>query len=171
MADGHGKALTEAVERGVLDAVVGRQAADQQVVDGALAQQLCKIRAVEGRVTLGATIGSLVEHDVDVLALERRMQLGAGRARHAVHRPRPGRVRADERAVIGRMPVARGDDERELARRCQLVEARGDVLSTRDRQRAVGRGEVVLIVDDDQRAAHASSLFSSASSVCAARSS
>ena len=165
MADGHGKALTEAVERGVLDAVVGCQAADQQIVDVVLAQQVRQGCAVEGRVTLGAAIGSLVEHDVDVLALERRMQFGAGSARHAVHRPRPGRVRADERAVIGRMTVARGDDERELARGCEFVQAPGDVLAARDRKRAVGRGEVVLVIDDDQRSAHACSLS------CAARSS
>jgi hypothetical protein len=47
------------------------------------------------------------------------------------------------------MPVAGGDDQVELARLDQLVEARCDRVAVGDGQRAAGR-EVVLEVDDQE---------------------
>jgi hypothetical protein len=47
------------------------------------------------------------------------------------------------------MPVAGGDDEVELARVQQLVEAGRDGVAVGDGQRA-SRGEVVLEVDDQE---------------------
>jgi hypothetical protein len=47
------------------------------------------------------------------------------------------------------MPVPGRDDEIEIARRRELVDPLGDLISIRYRQRSAGR-EVVLEVDDDQ---------------------
>jgi hypothetical protein len=49
------------------------------------------------------------------------------------------------------MPVAGGDDEVEVAGVDQLVDAAGDRVAVRDRQRSPRR-EVVLEVDDQERA-------------------
>jgi hypothetical protein len=51
--------------------------------------------------------------------------------------------------VVGRVPVAGGDDEVELARLEQLVEAGRDRVAVGDGQGA-SRGEVVLEVDDQE---------------------
>ncbi len=85
------------------------------------------------------------------------MELGAGSSRHAVHRPDRGRVGpaplrgvdldAHEGAVVGRMPVARGDHEVEAVE--ELVDRPGDPIAVGDRQRAARR-EVVLEVDDQE---------------------
>jgi hypothetical protein len=53
--------------------------------------------------------------------------------------------------VVGGVPVAGGDDEVEDAGVDQLVDAAGDRVAVRDRERAA-RGEVVLEVDDQERA-------------------
>jgi hypothetical protein len=52
--------------------------------------------------------------------------------------------------VVGRVPVARRDDQVEVARVDQLVEAGRDRVSVGDGQGAAGR-EVVLEVDDQER--------------------
>jgi hypothetical protein len=49
--------------------------------------------------------------------------------------------------VVGGVPVAGGDDEVEVAGVDQLVDAAGDRVAVRDRERTA-RGEVVLEVDD-----------------------
>jgi len=51
--------------------------------------------------------------------------------------------------VVGRVPVASRDDDVEVARVDQLVEAAGDRVAVGDGQRAAGR-EVVLEVDDQE---------------------
>ena len=85
------------------------------------------------------------------------MELGAGGSRHAVHRPDRRRVgaaplrgvdlHARERAVVGRMPVARGDHEVEAVE--ELVDRPRDPIAVGDRQRTARR-EVVLEVDDQE---------------------
>jgi hypothetical protein len=56
--------------------------------------------------------------------------------------------------MVRGMPVPCRDDHVEVARRGELVDAPGDPVAPGDGERAVGRIEVVLVVDDDQRAAH-----------------
>jgi hypothetical protein len=51
--------------------------------------------------------------------------------------------------VVGRVPVARGDDQVEVARVDELVDAAGDRVAVGDRQRPA-RDEVVLEVDDQE---------------------
>ena len=96
------------------------------------------------------------------VAVERAVQLGARRAGDAVHRPRPALL--GERAVVGRMPVARRDDEVVVAGAGEVVQPPGDRVAVRDRQRAA-RAEVVLEVDDDEGACHADYLRRPASTV------
>jgi hypothetical protein len=60
--------------------------------------------------------------------------------------------------VVGRVPVTRGDHEVEAARVDQLVQARGDRVAVRHRQRAAAR-EVVLKVDDQERPGHRVSII------------
>jgi hypothetical protein len=55
--------------------------------------------------------------------------------------------------VIGRVPVARGHDQVELAGVDQLAYAIGDRIAVGYRERAT-LGEVVLEVDDQERAGH-----------------
>ena len=77
------------------------------------------------------------------------MQLGAAAALHAVRRPGP--ALGGERGVVGRVPVARGHHQVEVAGADQLVHAPGDVLAARHGEGAAG-GEVVLEVDDEEGA-------------------
>src|SRR4051812_24951900 len=149
--DGDVEALAQRVERGGAHAVVGGQPGDRDLVDPPLAQQRRQVRPVEARVALGLRVRALVDDDVDALARDRGVQLGARRSRDAVRRPRP--ALAFERAVVGGMPVARGHDEVEAPRVDQLTQARADLVAARHRQRPAGH-EVVLDVDDDQGLGH-----------------
>ena len=90
---------------------------------------------------------ALVDDDVDQRAVQRRVQLGARRALDAVLRPRP--ALGGERAVVGRMPVARRDDEVVLARAGELLDRARRSRRRRHGERAAGR-EVVLEVDDER---------------------
>ena len=64
------------------------------------------------------------------------MQLRAGRARDAVHGPRPALL--GEGVVVGGMPVARGDHQVVVAGRGQRVDAVGDLVAVRDGQAPPG---------------------------------
>src|SRR5437764_1370763 len=100
------------VSQYVREAVVARiaytagQADDRHLVDPALAQERLQPGGLKARVALGLRIGALVDDDVDAVARHRVVQLGARRPGHAVRRPRPAVL--GERAMIGRVPVARG---------------------------------------------------------------
>ena len=85
--DGHGEALLQRLERGLLDAVVRGQPDDGQLVDPALAQQLGQARAVEAGVALGAGVLALVDDHVDGGRVQVRVQLRPVGVLHAVHRP------------------------------------------------------------------------------------
>jgi hypothetical protein len=69
-----------------------------------VAQDLLEIGALEPRVALGLAVLALVDDDVDAPALQRGMQLRAGRPSDAVDGPRAALLL--ERAVVRRMPVA-----------------------------------------------------------------
>src|SRR5215217_1820674 len=71
------EALLDRLERRLLDAVVRREPDDRQLADPALVQQLGEVRAVEARVALGGRILALVDDDVDLRRVQRRVQLRA----------------------------------------------------------------------------------------------
>ena len=108
-------------------------------------------------VALGVRILSLVDDQVQLGAIQRRMQLCPARSLNAVHGPDTGRVNAlpaggihlhaFERAVVGRMPIAGCNHELESVR--DRVDRSGDLVAALDRQRPAG-SEVVLEVDDQQ---------------------
>ena len=87
------------VERGGAHAVVGGEAGHHHVGDAALAQAVGEVGAVEVGVLLAVGVASLVLDDVEAHAGDRRVQLGAGRAGHAVRRPRAALLA--ERDVVG----------------------------------------------------------------------
>ena len=106
------------------------------MVDAALAQQLGEVRRLEARVALGARVLALVDDDIDERAVERRVQLRPGRALDAVLRPRA--ALRDERAVVGRVPVARRDDEVVRAGAGELADPLGDRVAVAYRERSAG---------------------------------
>lgn len=82
------------------------------------------------------------------------MKLGAGSVLHAMDRPRAAaRTKAD---VVGRMPIARGDDLRSgfFGRLDPAIEHRHDLVAFVHRQCPAGT-KVVLHIDEDQRIARA----------------
>ena len=102
------------IERRRLHAVVEREPGDVDGVGLMLAQQPLELGALEPRVALPVARLTFVEDRVDETSIDPVMQLRPRRTGHAVHRPRPALV--GERAVVGRMPVTRGHDERRLRR-------------------------------------------------------
>ena len=71
----------------MLDAVVGGEPADVQAVDAAVAQQLCQLGVLERRIALTPPVPALVDHEVNLVAVEARVQLGAVCPLHAVNGP------------------------------------------------------------------------------------
>src|SRR5439155_16964722 len=112
------------VEHTLLDTVVGGEPADVQSIDAATAQQLGKVRLLEGRVALAVRVLALVDDDVDLRLVEAWMECGAGCVPDAVSGPDRGRVDAVppggvgldacKRSVVWWMPVACGDHELEV---------------------------------------------------------
>ena len=121
--DRHLEARAQGVESGVPDAVVGREPDDGDLGDAALAQSLLQPCALEAAVAVGAGL-ALVDDHVDPRAVERGMQFRALRAGHAVHRPRRA-----EGAVVGRVPVTRGDDEVVVAGCGERVDPLRDLIA------------------------------------------
>ncbi len=150
------ESLAAGVERGGAHADVEGEPGHVEVGDLAGAQHLGQAADLEGRVAL--VVGRLprVEDHVDLRPVEAGVELGAGRPLDAVRRPRA--ALAIERPMVGRMPVARGHDERGLGG--QLGHERDDLVAALHGQRAAG-AEVVLEVDDEQRV-HRSSVVSTA---------
>ena len=169
------------VDGGAPDAVVGGQADDEDVDDGGGAQGGGQARVtdarvpqrrVEGAVHLDGRVLALLDDAVQARDVQVRQQGGAGRALDAVHGPqarlvglaRVGRVgqrggRGEGRGagvaggegdVAGRVPVLGCDLERERQPQ-QAVGDGHDGAAVGHGQRAVGRAEVFLDVDDDQR--------------------
>src|ERR687886_686396 len=99
------------VERGGVDAVVERQAADEDAPYAARAELLGEVGAVEARVGLLVAPGRLLDGQVDLLLAEPRVEVGAARAGHAVVGPLAAVF--GEREVVVRVPVLRGDDRTE----------------------------------------------------------
>ena len=97
----------------------------------------------------------------DALPLQPGREFGARRSLHAMHRPERlretvqvnllehflARMIRGKTAVIGRMPVLRGDHQRE--RRLQPVRDRNDFIAVRHRERAPGQ-EIVLNIHQDE---------------------
>src|SRR5207237_8904850 len=100
------EAATARVEDGVLDAVVGGEPSDVQAVDAAVAQQLCQLGVLERRIALTPPVPTLVDQDVQLVAVEACVQLRARRSLHAMNRP--GIL---EGRVVRGVPVARRQNE------------------------------------------------------------
>ena len=87
----------------------------------ALAQQLGEAACLEAGVALGRAVLALVDDDVDQLAVQRGVELGAGRPLHAVRRAtaRPARRTSRGRADASRASRRRGRTRPTArARRC-----------------------------------------------------
>src|SRR4030095_11883095 len=84
---GNREAGCEGVKHARLDAVVGRQAADEELPESARLQFGGEVALPKGRVALAFGGGRLLDHEVDPVAPQFRVQLGAGSAAHAVARP------------------------------------------------------------------------------------
>ena len=134
-----------------LHAVVGRQADDRDLVDVVLAQHRREIGLLEAGVALEVGLVAGVDDDVDPA----RSSAGCSSA------PRLPCTQCG-----GQGPPCSANDawsggcqSRVATTRSnspgldQLVHARGDRVAVRHRQRAA-RGEVVLEVDDQERAGH-----------------
>ena len=156
--DGDVEALASRVEHGVLDAVVGREARDEEAVTPRSRRSSPSRRVLEAGISLAVRVLALVDHDVDLGPLQVRMELGAGRSRHAVHRPdrMAGRRRATSRGRPPRPRTSRG--RRECQSRVAITRSKrsrssliGPAISIAvgDRQRTARR-EVVLEVDDQE---------------------
>src|SRR5690606_19180940 len=160
------------VHGGGADAVVGGDADDVDRVDAAggepVGERLLVVRdALEAAVA--GRLAALAEHRLDGLQREVRVEVGAGRADHAVRRPR-----VDEVGLVGEV-VARV--EVEVAGRHDVVvvgavlgdvpgDGGGHVRAALDGERAA-LAEVVLHVDDDQSLlAHEHSLYRSLLRTC-----
>ncbi|HEV2785520.1 MAG TPA: hypothetical protein VGV67_03970 [Solirubrobacteraceae bacterium] len=138
------KARAERVEHRRLDADVRREAADEDVLDVGLAQQLGEVCAVEARVGVGV-LGRRLLDERTVERGDRRVQLGAVRAGDAVLGP--GAALLGERAVVGGVRVARLDDHPGRLRGAD--ERLDDGVAAGHRECAAGQ-EVVLDVDCDE---------------------
>ena len=149
------EALAQRVERRVLDAVVGGQPDDGHVVDVALAQQ-------RGEAACPRSPSSPRSRDPGPCRPRRRS--ASGRARGGARRPAVPATQCTGHGppCSANEPWSGGCQSRvattrsKLARAGELVEPPGDRVAVRHRQRAAG-AEVVLEVDDDERAAHISS--------------
>ena len=116
----------------------------------AVAQQALQLGALEPRVALEVSRLALVDDHVDLSRVDTRVQRCTFGVLNAVHRPRPPAV--GKRPVVGRVPVARRDDERRA--RGKPVDRLDDGVAVGHRQRSPG-AEVVLYVDHE-KSVHAS---------------
>ena len=130
--DAHAESLAQRVARGVEDAVVRGEPDDRELVDAVPAQPLRQPGRVEARVAVRARVLALVDDRVDRAAVEVGVQLRALGVLHAVRRPRAALRR--ERAVVARVPVARGEHEVVVARGGVGVDGAGDLLAAGDRR-------------------------------------
>src|SRR5262249_8644354 len=105
---------------------------------------------VEGRVGVPLRIGRLGDHLHPRRQVEARGEPSARRLRHAVHGP--GAATGMEGAVIGGMPVARGEDgQPTIAEEGDpFVQSWNDRVPIAHHERAAGQ-EVVLHVDQEER--------------------
>src|SRR5207237_8587724 len=144
----HFKSLLAGVQHRRPHAVVGGQAADEQAVDLVLAQPAGQLGAVERRVGFSVAVDAFAPHLLDPTPGEVRVELGAGSAGLAVHRPRPSpRLEGD---VVSRVPVAAGHHQRRALG--GAVEGREDGVATRHGEGSAGT-EVNLRIDYEKRVA------------------
>ena len=158
---GDAKALTQTVEHGRLHAVVGRDPANEQLVDSTSAQivreRASRVRmTVERGVALSVGRVALADHDRLRRQLEGRPKRRTGSVLNTVRRPlSAGRLEVPR---LARMPVARRVDR--LVTRTRIgdvpVQRRHNRVAAWCRERTPG-AEIVLHVHDQQsRVRHAS---------------
>jgi len=156
--DGRVEPETDRVEARRLDAVVGRQAGDDDPLDRSLAEEplelcrdlLARVRVAhrEARVAVLA-VRALEDRRPD--DLQARMELGAPAAGDAMDRPDAAVLREVGRRW--RVPVLGVRDERARREGCagRRVDDGDDPLRAADAERALRVREVVLDVDEQQR--------------------
>lgn len=155
--DEGGEASTDGVESGVADAVVGGKAGNGNSGDCTVAQE-----GVEERIG-GVAAGWVANGEARVAVLATRsladdlagntqvgVELGAPSVPHAVDRPDTAIL--GEVGCVGGMPVLRvGDAGPGGPGLCDgVIDGRDDRVATGDGQAALGVGEVVLDIDDDE---------------------
>ena len=162
----------DAVDGGVADAEVIRQAAEEETLDAMLAQvagEACGRGVVvlkEGRVGVDLLAAALAHDQLRVGDVERGVEVGAGGVLHAVNGPEGlpavgnldgleglgARVGAGKGDVAARVPVLGEDNVGELAR--EGADGRDDLVTAGNGESAadsiMGGAEVVLEVDDEQ---------------------
>lgn len=138
------------VERRRPHAIFERQTRQMDGLNVPVAEHPLQFGVLKGRKPLAGARVPFVDNEVDPARVDSRVQLRARRVPHTVHGPAPAVL--GERAVVRRVPVARGDDERRA--QDKIVDAVHDRVAVRDRKRTSGT-EVVLDVDDDQYLHHA----------------
>jgi len=148
------EALSQCIERRVLDTVVGSETANEQPRDAAIAQQLGKrntlgIDRLEGGVTVRVLLRTFGDNDRVLSKSKVVVKLGPVGALDTVWRPLPA-LRIEMRRPR-RGPAAgrnhRGSGTIKLGN--QPVEHRNDLISAAHAQRAAW-AEIVLQIDNDQ---------------------
>ncbi len=143
------KAGALGVECGRLDAVVEGEAADVNCVDVVRMQELLEVGVLKPRVALRLPGAAGIDGRVDARGVQPLVELRARRVADTVHRPRP--ALGDERRMIRRVPVARGNDIVRVPR--EPVDRLDHRVTVGNRKRASGT-EVVLEVDNDESHHH-----------------
>src|SRR5947209_4421852 len=113
--------------------------------DVLLAQEVLQIGLFECGVALAVWTLALVEDQINLAGVEGRMQLRAGAALDAVDGPSASVL--SERPMVGWVPVASGDHEREAL--SEAVDRLHHLVPLRYRKRA-SRAEIVLDIHHDQ---------------------
>ena len=169
-----GESESASVERGELNAVIGRQPQNVDLAGAhpleivAQAGRLAMTVVKETAVAVDLAIRALAKDLADPLALQPRRELRARRALDTMIRPEDlieavqidgvaGRLAGmltGERAVVGRVPVLRRHNQIEL--RHQPIRDRDHLVAIRHRQRAAGQ-KIDLNIDHDQ-SVHSASL-------------
>ena len=166
--DAFAEAEPARVQRGIMDAIIGGEAGDDDPLESALLQiagepgRRRAIRFEEGRIAVDRLVMPFAQHEMGLLDPQPVGEPGALRSLDAMVRPQhlravghldqreglgAGMVRREGR-MVRRMPVLRQHHGREIAH--QPVDPADDFIPARHGQGTAG-AEVVLHVDHDQR--------------------
>jgi len=149
------EAFFQAIENGLLDAIVGGETADHEPLDAARARQVrqpntVRVNGIETGITIGVFLHSLGDDNGTLVESEIGMELGPMSALDAVRRPDP--TVGIEMSRPSGMPIARRDYRQPglLKPGDQAIEDRDDLIASSHGQCAAG-AEIVLHIDDYQR--------------------
>ena len=120
--------VVDGLGRRRLDAVVGREAGDEDTPDAEAIELRRELGAGEAGVAVGRRVCALLHHVVDRVGIEVRMELGPCRSLDAVFGPGTALLR--EGRVSGRVEILRRDDVLEELH--QRVDDRHDRIAVGD---------------------------------------